>query len=332
MMRTANVSWNRLGNALTGATFSIIAMSAGYTATLAAIGTAKFFPLPALITGIAGVTAFLTGLSTFSEAVQEAWYGLTNNNYATSHNFVRDTVFNGNRDLFNIVMAMSTGLSWLFNSNMRWLTQSHPPRNSSLSNNQNNGRVITLNNGQRIRITSPTTAVAYHGNIVNANVQHFTLVNGQWLPFLNAPATQNGTLVIGAGARPHPGAYNIDINPRVPGVHRGDGTSLGNVRTGSQTRIIIENPRYFDPLNPEIRRVLAPGGTIEITGTVIVDPANSNIILAITNPDVRDAIANAPGLGFRIDNVGNVPNPGFTYNDGGFFDPERIFRLFRLTR
>ena len=43
MMRTANVSWNRLGNALTGATFSIIAMSAGFTTTLAAIGTAKFF-------------------------------------------------------------------------------------------------------------------------------------------------------------------------------------------------------------------------------------------------------------------------------------------------
>ena len=72
--------------------------------------------------------------------------------------------------------------------------------------------------------------------------------------------------------------------------------------------------------------------TIEITGTVTVDPANPLIIRTITNPDVRDAIANAPRLGFRVDDIGNVPNPGFTFSDGGAFNPRAIFRLFRLTR
>mgnify|MGYP000989158126 CR=1 FL=1 len=54
---------------------------------------------------------------------------------------------------------------------------------------------------------------------------------------------------------------NIEI-----GVFKGDATNLVNVPTGSQSKVIIENPNGFDPLNPEILRVVKEGGEIEITG------------------------------------------------------------------
>lgn len=40
-----------------------------------------------------------------------------------------------------------------------------------------------------------------------------------------------------------------------------------NVPTESQSKVIIENPYGFAPLNPEILRVVKPGGEIRITGT-----------------------------------------------------------------
>ncbi|BEO99871.1 hypothetical protein FNCP11_21870 [Fusobacterium nucleatum] len=73
-------------------------------------------------------------------------------------------------------------------------------------------------------------------------------------------------MVIGAGTEAISGAYNIDINPKVGGVHYGDATNLVNVPTGSQAKVIIENRNGFDPLNPEILRVVKEGGEIEITG------------------------------------------------------------------
>lgn len=73
-------------------------------------------------------------------------------------------------------------------------------------------------------------------------------------------------MVVGAGTKAISGAYNIDINPKVGGVHYGDATNLVNVPTGSQSKVIIENPNGFDPLNPEILRVVKEGGEIEITG------------------------------------------------------------------
>ena len=50
------------------------------------------------------------------------------------------------------------------------------------------------------------------------------------------------------------------------GVFKGDATNLVNVPTESQAKVIIENPDGFDPLNPEILRVVKEGGEIEITG------------------------------------------------------------------
>ncbi|QMV42438.1 RHS repeat-associated core domain-containing protein [Cohnella cholangitidis] len=85
--------------------------------------------------------------------------------------------------------------------------------------------------------------------------------------FLDAPATSNGTLNIGARGKPTEGAYNIDIDPKASGVHYGDATNLSNIKSGSQSKIIIENPYDYDPLNPEILRVLSQDGEVVITGS-----------------------------------------------------------------
>lgn len=84
--------------------------------------------------------------------------------------------------------------------------------------------------------------------------------------FLSKPATSNGTLNIGAGSKPISGAYNIDINPSATGVYAGDATNLSGIVTGSQNRIVIQNPYNYNALNPEVSRVLQNGGTIEISG------------------------------------------------------------------
>ena len=79
---------------------------------------------------------------------------------------------------------------------------------------------------------------------------------------------QGGTLVIAAGNNPIKGAHNIDIKENIKiGVFKEDATNLVNVPTESQSKIIIENPYGFEPLNPEILRVVKPGGEIIITGT-----------------------------------------------------------------
>ena len=84
--------------------------------------------------------------------------------------------------------------------------------------------------------------------------------------YLSKPK-QNGVLVIGAGNNPIKGAYNIDKKDSISSaVYYGDATNLVNVPTGSQAKVIIENPNGFDSLNPEILRVVKEGGEIEITG------------------------------------------------------------------
>ncbi|EGO62689.1 hypothetical protein [Acetonema longum] len=85
--------------------------------------------------------------------------------------------------------------------------------------------------------------------------------------YLKEPATQNGTLNIGAGSRPTDGAYNIDIDPKVSGVNSGNMTNFSKIKTGSQSKIIIDNPYDYDPLNPEVLRVLSQDGEIVLTGS-----------------------------------------------------------------
>ena len=88
------------------------------------------------------------------------------------------------------------------------------------------------------------------------------------LPNYLSKPEQGGVMVVGAGTKAISGAYNIDINPKVGGVHYGNATNLVNVPTGSQSKVIIENPYGFEPLNPEILRVVKPGGEIRITGVI----------------------------------------------------------------
>lgn len=88
------------------------------------------------------------------------------------------------------------------------------------------------------------------------------------LPNYLTKPEQGGTLVIAAGNNPIKGVHNIDINENIEiGVFKGDATNLVNVPTGSQAKVIIENPFGFNPTNSEILRVLQKGGELRITGT-----------------------------------------------------------------
>ncbi|VTX61585.1 Uncharacterised protein [Fusobacterium nucleatum] len=92
-------------------------------------------------------------------------------------------------------------------------------------------------------------------------------IKNDYKPVYFTKPEQGGTLVIAAGNNPIKGAYNIDMKENIKiGVFKGDATNLVNVPTGSQAKVIIENPNGFDPLNPEILRVVKEGGEIEITG------------------------------------------------------------------
>ena len=73
-------------------------------------------------------------------------------------------------------------------------------------------------------------------------------------------------MVVGAGTEPKSGAYSIDINPKVGGVHYGDATNLKGIPDNFLSLVIIDNPT-FNPVNTEILRVVKPGGEIRITGT-----------------------------------------------------------------
>ena len=92
-------------------------------------------------------------------------------------------------------------------------------------------------------------------------------IKNDYKPVYFTKPEQGGTLVIGAGNNPIKGAYNIDKKYSISSaVYYGDATNLVNIQTGSQAKVIIENPNGFDPLNPEILRVVKEGGEIEITG------------------------------------------------------------------
>ena len=74
-------------------------------------------------------------------------------------------------------------------------------------------------------------------------------------------------MVVGAGTEPKSGAYSIDINPKVGGVHFGDATNFKGIPDNFFSLVIIDNPT-FNPVNTEILRVVKPGGEIKITGVI----------------------------------------------------------------
>ena len=149
--------------------------------------------------------------------------------------------------------------------------------------------------------------------------------------YLSKPK-QNGVLVIGAGDKPIKGAYNVDIKENIKiGVFKGDATNLVNVPTGSQSKVIIENPNGFDPLNPEILRVVKEGGEIEITGI-----KSNKEFFKIYSGEVE-----VP-KGFEIIEVGEIPEnfqkQGFRTNGdligqkNGVGTPKKTDKIIRIRK
>ena len=87
------------------------------------------------------------------------------------------------------------------------------------------------------------------------------------LPNYLTKPEEGGIMVVGAGTEPKSGAYSIDINPKVGGVHFGDATNFKGIPDNFFSLVIIDNPT-FNPVNTEILRVVKPGGEIKITGVI----------------------------------------------------------------
>ena len=126
--------------------------------------------------------------------------------------------------------------------------------------------------------------------------------------YLSEPV-EGGTLNIGAGGKPTKGAYNLDYenpNPNI-GVFKGDANNLSNVKTGSQNKIVLDNPNGFDPLNSEITRVVQKGGTIEITGNY----SNRDVVkyLDMSSEDISK-------LGFERVDRKTISSEGYFKSDG----------------
>ncbi|EOE6916129.1 hemagglutinin repeat-containing protein [Cronobacter turicensis] len=123
-------------------------------------------------------------------------------------------------------------------------------------------------------------------------------------PFYDKPQ-EGGILNIGAGNRPIEGAYNISHPdyPKGPGVYAGDANDLSNIATGSQTKIIMENPYGFEPFNDEVVRVLDQNGTIIVKGTW-------------NNPKIKSIEKKAKKYGFTLTEKNVIPSTGFSQTDG----------------
>jgi uncharacterized protein RhaS with RHS repeats len=122
--------------------------------------------------------------------------------------------------------------------------------------------------------------------------------------YLDKPAEADGSLNIGAGTNPIEGYYNIDIDPKAPGVHAGNATDLSGIKSGSQSHINMDNPYGYDPLNPEILRVLSENGKITITGS------------AFANKYIKKSLKRIDELGLRIVSQTKVDPKGFKTIDG----------------
>ncbi|WP_255253713.1 hemagglutinin repeat-containing protein [Kosakonia pseudosacchari] len=148
-------------------------------------------------------------------------------------------------------------------------------------------------------------------NTVNLNNKEPNTVYNQQLAkeaekagFLSAPQA-GGTLNIGAGNRPISGAYNISSPdyPMANGVHAGDANDLSQIASGSQSKIVMENPYGFQPFNSEVLRVLADDGVIIVKGTW--DNVNISKIEKVAERN-----------GFVIVEKNIIDNDGYKQSDG----------------
>jgi Haemagluttinin repeat. len=122
--------------------------------------------------------------------------------------------------------------------------------------------------------------------------------------YLNKPE-QGGTLNIGAGNKPIEGAYNIS-HPDYPmgkGVYPGNANDLSNIATGSQNKIIIDNPYGYRPINNEVIRVLNKDGVLIIRG-------------GEGNKYIRNIEKIAADNGLKLVEKKTISSKGYTQSDG----------------
>ncbi|RKM43276.1 hypothetical protein D6D92_09150 [Moraxella catarrhalis] len=138
--------------------------------------------------------------------------------------------------------------------------------------------------------------------------------------YLSKPVYK-GTLNIGAGLKPIPNAYNISHPnyPMAPNVYAGNADNLAGINSQSQSLIIMQNPYGFNPLNPEIIRVLHPNGKIVIT-------ASLNTKGQINNKFANQAIKEAESKGFKVSKK-PVQNNGFNQSDGNPIKSESFIEI-----
>ena len=107
-------------------------------------------------------------------------------------------------------------------------------------------------------------------------------------------------MVVGAGTKAISGAYNIDINPKVGGVHYGDATNLKGIPDNFLSLVTIENLFRFNPYNSEILRVLQKGGELKVTGV------ESNKYFNTIIEDIDKKIIKVPE-GYELIEVKEIP-------------------------
>ena len=129
--------------------------------------------------------------------------------------------------------------------------------------------------------------------------------------YKDRPDPQNGSINIGAVDNPLDGHHNVDIEPKATGVHRGDATNMPDVPTGYQSRINMDNPHGFDPLNPEVLRILSPDGEIRMVGIY-------------SNRDFRNAVGNVEKLQLQIISRRQINFEGYKTTSGASIRSEEV--------
>ena len=212
------------------------------------------------------------------------------------------------------------GQNSVVQNNKNSINKTQPQGNQDYSGNQQVSKGATSNNQQGAPVSKTS-------DINKSGVSQVAAPPS----YLTKPE-QGGTLVIGAGNKPIKGAYNVDIKENIKiGVFKGDATNLVNVPTGSQAKVIIENPNGFDPLNPEILRVVKEGGEIEITGI----KSNKEFF------NIYSGEVEVP-KGFEIIEVGEIPEnfqkQGFRTNGdligqkNGVGTPKKTDKIIRIRK